>query len=225
MTSTLQYAGAYLFPPRTKMTSPFYNAHKESLGISPVVKLWMKIPGVLAQYKLNGNRNLIKVDPQGRIEFWNRHNERQQTYAIPDEMRSEILRITPKGKWCVWDSELMNFKTKTIKDMVYLYDVLVYDGCWLLGEDYKTRYQRVLDSVGEKYLTLDNDKNNETLYIAKNLKAEEWASSWAAIKNIPWVEGLVAKRCDYLSRLEMGHEEYNNCGFMCRIRKPHKNYV
>jgi hypothetical protein len=37
-------------------------------------------------------------------------------------------------------------------------------------------------------------------------------------------EGLVLKRSGAVSRLAPGGSEYNNESFMCRVRKPHKNY-
>lgn len=215
------------------MTSPLYLGQKKALGVSPIAKLWMKIKGVKAQLKLNGNRNLIYVDPEGTIQFWNRHQEKQK-YVIPVAMVDEILRISPKGVWTVWDSELMNFKTKGIKDMVYLYDCLVWKNEWLVGREYGDRLDIVQRNVGPIYLPDDFDdaKIDRPLYVAKNYEPSEWTgvwdqltALWKANPETPWIEGLVAKRFDATSRLEKGLEEYNNSSFMCRFRRPHKNYI
>jgi ATP-dependent DNA ligase len=215
----------YIFPPRTKMTTEFWEDRKAGVPDS-LVRSWMKYgDNVWAQYKLNGNRNLIKVFPDRKIQFWNRHAELQQTYAIPDEMREEILRISPAGVYTLWDSELMNFKTKDIKDIVYLYDVLVWESQWLTGVPYRQRYERLAERVGPLTIPLEPAEMQAPLYLAQNFTPDQWVDRWKAAKKLPWIEGLVLKRLDFTSVLEPGTQEYNNAGFMLRVRKPHKNYL
>jgi hypothetical protein len=220
----MPYNGQYIFPPRTKMTAPFYNGQKESNGISDIVRLWLKIKNVKAQFKLNGNRNLIKVSPAGDIEMWNRHQERQK-YSIPQSMKDEILRISPPGVWTVWDSELMDTKTKEIKDVIYMYDILVWQSEFMVGQTYDDRYNLLEKQVGQRYIPLDVHSIKEPMYLARNFEPHEWEGAWRAASKLPWIEGFVLKRFDHISRLEKGTQEYNNSGFMCRIRKPHKNYL
>ena len=220
----MQYNGNYIYPPRTKMTSALFVSHKAKNGLTPMAKVWSRFKNTQAQLKLNGNRNLIKVSPKGEIEFWNRHAERQQKYTIPPAMEAEIRRISPSGVWTVWDSELMNFKTKEIKDVVYMYDVLVWQGEYLFGKTYGERYELLKSQIGEHYIPFDYSAIDRPMYLAQNFAPDEWPNLWETLREIPWIEGLVAKRFDNVSALEPGNHEYNNSGFMMRFRKPHKNY-
>jgi hypothetical protein len=220
----MPFDGHFIFPPRTKM--------KTERGIqSNIVTLWSKMQDVLGQYKLNGQRNLIYVHPDRRIQMWNRGDDglpgELQSYTIPENMKQEILDISPAGDWTVWDSELMHFKTTGIKNAVYLYDVLVFGGQPLIGKTYVDRYNLLKKQMGNygRPIPLDEAKITESMYLAQNFAPSEWLGAWEAAKNLPWIEGLVLKRGGFVSRLEPGTQEYNNQGFMCRVRKPHKNYL
>lgn len=213
------FNGQYVFPPRTKTAIPFYHNGQ----ISEVLNYWMSQTRVWAQYKLNGTRNLIYVSPSGEIRFWNRHKELQK-YDIPQAMEQLITDKSPKGKWTVWDSELLHYKTVQIKNLVYLYDVLVFNGVQLLDVTYENRYKIITDQFGPRYLPLIGPLN-DYIYVAQNFLPNDWKHCWEAIKKIDWIEGLVLKRYDYSSRLQPGFREVNNESFMCRVRKPHKNYL
>jgi hypothetical protein len=48
---------------------------------------------------------------------------------------------------------------------------------------------------------------------------------WQRTQTIDYCEGLVIKRMGPVSALVYGGQEYNNSGWMTRMRKPKKNYV
>jgi hypothetical protein len=232
-----EYNGGYIFPPRTKMKSELFRSHKAANGLSPIAALWSRFPNTFAQLKLNGNRNIIKVNADRSIEFWNRH-EGKQDYVVTAEMREEILRISPEGTVTVWDSELMDKKFKGIKDVIYLYDVLVWEGKHNIGMTYGERYALLSSRVApngnaaEYHMPLELASIERPMYLAQNYVGSEWAALWVKLQELwkaenwdtPWIEGLVAKRFDAVSQLQKGNQEYNNSGFMCRFRRPHKNY-
>jgi hypothetical protein len=205
----------YFCPPRTNVKIP--------IG-SPVLKAWARLPDAIAQYKLNGSRNMIVIDPQDNIQFWNRHGEQQRNYIVPETLKSQIRAMAyPHGHWNVFDSELMHFKTPEVKNTVYVFDTLVWGSEHLVGENYAARFGLVQPLISD-FFPLDFTKLDGKLFVAKNMRAPEWEPAWKAALKINSVEGLVLKREGPVSRLvDGGQSEYNNDGFMCRIRKPFKN--
>jgi ATP-dependent DNA ligase len=175
----------------------------------------------VAQFKLNGNRNIVKVSPDRKIEFWNRHKERQQ-YVIPDKMRAQILDISPVGHWTVWDTELLHTKTKDVKNVLYFFDCLVWESQHLLGWTYVERFGLVQARI-DKFIPMQASEVKDHIYIAQNIPESGWDTAWADAKSCSYVEGLVLKRTGGSSRLALGDREDNNGGFMTRIRKYSKN--
>lgn len=209
------YSGYYIYPPRTTSKIPYTK--------NPVLDMWRKWPDAVAQLKLNGTRNLIIVQPDRSIQFWNRHKELQK-YVIPAEMRSQILDMSPAGYYTVWDTELVHTKTKDVKDVLYFFDCLVWESQHLLGSTYAERFaicQRLICD----YIPYDSKLIKEHIYIAQNFPVAEWDAVWQACKTCNHIEGLVLKRTGPSSRLLFGGTEKNNGSFMCRIRKYNKNLL
>lgn len=212
------YSGEYLFPPRTNSKIPYD---------SVALKLWKSYTDSICQLKLNGNRNLIQVAPDRSVKFWNRHKNLQQ-YAIPNNIKESILNISPAGVWTCWDSELLEFKTTQVKDLVYIYDCLVWGSKFLMGRTYYDRYSICEDSLwgvygNKRYLDIDNPVSG--VYLAENFTVDKWDNLWDKLQNYNYIEGLVLKRLDSASKLEPCSSKVNNSGFMCRVRKPCKNLL
>ena len=107
-----------------------------------------KYPGWWGQRKWNGTRNLLIVLPDGSYELWNRHREQHKQYKVTsmmDKSIKEMISKLKKGVFHVFDGELMDAKTKTLKDRIVMYDVLVYEGFYLLGTTYRERYKILMD--------------------------------------------------------------------------------
>lgn len=208
----------YLYPPRTEAKLPFDLS-------SPVLQAWEKARDAIAQYKLNGSRNLIVIDPQDNITFWNRHKEQQRNYQPPTGLLSQIRALQyPHGAWNIIDSELMHFKTQTIKNSVYVFDVLVWNNEYLVGDKYEQRFNLVKSLGISDFFPLDNTSHDGKIWIAENMLAPKWEAAWNAALKIDAVEGLVLKRAGAVSKLQFaGNSVVNNSGFMCRVRKPFKN--
>ena len=208
----------YFYPTRTSVKIPFDD--------NPVLDIWRKATDAIAQFKMNGDRNLIAVDPDGNIKMWNRHKE-EQKYDIPMDISIRIQNMAHRGYWTVFDSELLHKRTKAIKDCLYFYDVLVWRSKKLVGMPYRSRYE-LLSDIGLPFMPLEPEGITESLYMAENFTADKWDWLWGEIKKQPtgWCEGMVLKHLDYESRLMAGDKKEDNCGgFMCRVRKPKKNYM
>ena len=208
----------YFYPPRTSIKIPFDD--------NDTLTMWRNSPDAIGQYKMNGDRNLIAIAPDKTIKMWNRHKE-EQKYNIPLDIMYQLQNLATPDKWTVFDSELLHKRTKNVKDCIYIYDILVCDSVKLVGATYEQRCE-ILQSLGLPYMPLEPDKLTENIYLAENFKADRWDELWASIKEQPveWCEGLVLKHLGWESRLMAGDRKENNCGgFMCRVRKPKKNYL
>lgn len=217
-------AWQYLYPPRTEMKIEWNPEGR-------LQKTWTAFPDVIAQFKLNGSRNLIVIRPDDGIEFWNRHKERQGKgkYVIPPTLLAQIRAMPyPRGKWNIIDGELMHYKVEYIKDTLYLFDVLVWGSEHLIGETYEARYKLLGTLVGDvtdNQYPLDFRPKVGKIYIAQSLSVDRWAWAWQQAQlGKTEIEGLVLKRNGAVSCLGPANKQINNNGFMLRIRKPHKNF-
>jgi hypothetical protein len=210
----------YLFPPRTEMKIP--------PGPGPVRSVWERFSDAIGQFKVNGTRNILYVYPDGHIECWNRHGEQQKQYSLTPSMRAQVLALgLPRGVFHVLDGELLHSKTKTVKDVLYMFDILVYNGEYLLGDTYGQRYQLLHDLLtpaGIKFFPLDFHPEIGHMYLAENYPASSWDWMWRTAQPVDYCEGMVLKRTGIISGLATGYREINNSGFMLRVRKGTKNY-
>lgn len=229
---TVPYNGAWFYPPRGQMRVP-YKAE------SPIIKMWKGFSDSLAQFKQNGTNCQLKVFPDhSTIELWSRHKldpitnkpsgtgepAQIKNYTLTKAMREEVLDMTPRGVWTVYNCELMHSKTTAIKNTLYFFDTLVWQGQHLIGVEYAERYQLIADLLGDRFFPLDAPEIDGRLYIAENISPNRWDSAWSQAVQSPYCEGLVLKRIGAVSRLQYGDRGKNNCGFLCRVRKPQKNF-
>lgn len=217
---------AYIYPPRPESTIGFDPS-------SPVYRAWSRLPDAIAQLKLNGSRNVIFISPTDEIQFWGRHKQLHRSYTIPDFLKNKIRELPyPKGKWNVFDSELIHLKTPSVKDTVCLFDTLVYNGNYLIGESYRNRY-KYIQEFNLPFFPLGNKKGGidekiQGIFIAQNFPNTEWEKAFMStggnnrVQGGDIYEGLVLKRTG--GTLAIGFQEKNNSSFMCRMRRPHKNF-
>lgn len=81
----------------------------------------------IAEKKFNGDNVLIDTNS---LEFWNRHKAKHRFQPSP-EMRAELEQL-PKN--AVINAELMNYRTKEIKDIIIVHCIMVHKGKPLLGK-------------------------------------------------------------------------------------------
>ncbi len=226
-----KYQGNWFYPPRTASSIPYKD--------SPVLRMWKRYADAIAQLKGDGTNTQIKVFPDhDRIELWGRQKLDEQdkasrtgeprqikNYTLTDEARREVLAMTPKGSFAIYNVELMHFKTTMVKNVLYFFDVLVWEGMHLLGVEYRERYKIISDRLGKRYLPIGLPKLDGGLFIAENIPMERWDETWKALTPSPYIEGLILKRMGSNSRLQYGNDQNNNGGFLCRVRKPKKNFL
>ena len=205
-------------------------------GDNPARMLWDSFPDTVGQWKLNGSRNMTVIHPDGRIELWGRGRngkpgEIQKQIPLTAPMRQQImdLKLLP-GKLHVLDGEFIHAKTSTVKDVLYQFDILVYNSRHLIGVTGRERYD-LLHHIMHRYASAPRyfPSNFEplagTMYLAENFPRLEWDGMYQKALTIPFCEGVVVKQMGAASALEYGGQEYNNSGWMTRMRKPDKRYA
>ena len=220
---------AWFYPPRSDSVMPYKP--------SPVLDMWKSFPDAMAQYKMDGTNDQLVVFPDRHIEHWGRVKVNPITrkadprgipnkldYVLPTALRDQIVDLTPKGVFTIYNVELLHYKTTMVKNTLYFFDVLVWAGQHMLGVEYAARYKILSGLFGKQYLPLDIPQIDGKVFVAENLPFQEWDTAWERVQSSAYCEGLVLKRFGAVSRLQIGDREKNNSGFLCRIRKPKKNY-
>ncbi|MGI9571376.1 MAG: hypothetical protein ACR2PH_16915 [Desulfobulbia bacterium] len=196
----------YLYPPRPEKKIP-----------ASVLGFYEK-RGWHAQVKKNGTCNIIFVGPDG-VLFKTRHNDDHRQWT-PNKATVDFFKQFPA--WTVFVAELMHNKTKHIKDVNYINDILVYNGEYLVGKTYAER-QELLQSIipaciGETY---SHNIINENIWVAKNWSGD-LTSIWDIAQKYDEDEGLVLKRPN--SKLTHCFKNNSNSNWLVKCRKGTKNY-
>lgn len=96
--------------------------------------------GWIAQFKKNGIYTVLYVTPDKRILAKTR-KETDLVWTPPAGLSKQFSHLN--DAWYVFCCEHLHYKTKTIKDRLYLFDVLVFSGERLTGERLADRLQRL----------------------------------------------------------------------------------
>ena len=201
----------YLYPPRPK------NA------ISPEDLTFWDNDSLLAQPKLNGSNSTIYTDGK-KVIIMNRHGQRLTNVRVDD---SEILSLYRGNGWMILNCEYLN-KNKgdetgqPFNHKFVIFDILCYDGDYLVGKTFEERVQ-ILDGLyGQK------DCEKDYLFgISENVyRVKSYLTGFNELYNkltpIDMIEGLVMKRRN--ARLEVGSSENNNTKSQIKCRKGTLNY-
>ena len=202
----------YIFPPRPKNAIP-----------DTELEFWDD-GSLLAQPKLNGSNCLIFTNGEKSIVM-NRHNQRLTNFRISDEEIKNMYR--GNGSWIVLNGEYMNKNksdetNKPFNHKFVIFDILAYDGDYLVGKTFEERVQ-LLDTL---YGKVDSEKeylykNSENVYRVKSY-LNGFKDLFDKLTPIDMIEGLVLKRSN--AKLELGTSELNNTKSQIKIRKSTKNY-
>lgn len=198
---------SYVWPPRPEVKIP-----------SAMTNFYDK-RGWLAQAKLNGTCTVIFTNGKECI-FKTRHNDDHKAWQpLPEHI--EFFNNTAKdGKWNVFVAELMHNKSPLLKNVLYVFDVVVYYGKQLTHTTFSER-QTILEMVipgEEKELWYEHNKH---VVRARNYSGAS-AELYKRITEIPYCEGLVMKNPN--AKLELCNKADNNTGWQVKCRKVTKNY-
>jgi len=203
-------AWTYLWPPRPQTTT------------SPDSTLFTSMSNdgdYIAELKFKGTRCIIVID-NGKIEFWNRHKEKQRWQA-PKEVVDDLMKIFQSEKLIVLDGELMHDKCKVFKNKLYVWDILVNNSVAMAGTTYVER-RAMLNS----YIKQTNDVGTHSeitsnVWVA-NIISGDYCNVWNKYINLDFIEGFVWKNIK--SKLKPCISEKSSGDWMIRCRKKSASY-
>lgn len=206
----------YLFPPRP------------SVAILPQQMASFQERGWVVQKKKNGTCAVIGLGPNGETEVWNRHQELVKRWSMPRELRT-ILHAAGGPGWRVIVGELLHNKVSRenggVKDTLYLFDVLVWRGEYLLGMEYRDRLNLLYADVNlppVRGVTPGSHLEiHPNLWLTVNLEGSA-AKRFEEIQPGGIDEGLVLK--NPLAKLEECSIGSANSRYSVKCRYGTKNY-
>lgn len=146
--------------------------------------------GYVAQVKKNGTNNPIFLGPDYTI-FKTRINEDHKNWSPNSDHKMFFKELgTRIGSHNVFCSELIHNKTKTVKNVIFIYDILVYKGMHLVGKTFLER-QKILDEIFTKEF---GDEYSHTIIGDGVWRAKNFTNNaiWEKL-NFEVDEGLVLK--------------------------------
>lgn len=121
----------YLWPPRPETAT------------APANLRFYEAQGWWAQAKLNGTCTTLYVPPVGGTIAMGRHGPEHRLKWQPGDRWEQFRRRLPNGQWFVFVGELLHTRGVGITDTVYLFDILVDRGEYLVGQTYAERWRRL----------------------------------------------------------------------------------
>lgn len=184
----------FLWPPRPER------------AIEPALIPYYASKGWIAQLKKNGTCTVISVDVHGNVDFKTRHNEAHKAWAPPIEIVNYFSHFPDS----VFVGELLHNKHASVKNTLYLFDLLRYNGVDFIGETLEYRLG-ILDMVVPLMPNIQMVKN----YSGDLTKLYDSISD-------PIDEGIVLK--DPKAKLKSCLREGANSGWQVKCRKSTKNF-
>lgn len=206
---------SYLWPPRPENAIP------------PELLNFYEAKGWCAQYKKNGTCGLIFISPEKDVTSMNRHKEDHRTWDLNTYLKMELIKRFPEPKWYVLVCEILHLKTPTIKDTIYVFDVLVWQGVFLFDSTFLERAALLDERLITKKVKEENShyildpEGNGKIWYAKRFFGNLF-NMWMAISDIKIDEGLVLKNPD--GKLGGCMRAKDNSNWQVKCRKAHKNY-
>ena len=201
----------YIFPPRPKNAIP-----------DTELEFWDN-GSLIAQPKLNGSNCVIFTNGVKTIVM-NRHNQRLTNFNISD---NEIKDIYRGEGWMILNGEYMNKSKSDENNQVFnhkfvIFDILVYNGVYLLGTTFEERINMIYSLYGEEtYKDPYLNQISDNIFSVKSFYTD-FKTIYDEITPIPLYEGLVMKRIN--AKLEIGNSELNNHRSQLKCRKRTLNY-
>jgi ATP-dependent DNA ligase len=115
----------FLYPPRPEKAVP------------PSFIKSLEARGFVAQKKKNGTCQVISIDASGNVEFRTRRNEPNKAWTPLPEM----IKYFSSFKDSVFVGELLHNKHESVKNTIFLFDVLHYLGRSQVGSTLETRLE------------------------------------------------------------------------------------
>ena len=201
----------YLYPPRPENALP-----------SDRIPVFEKA-GYTGQYKKNGTCSIFAINHPKDFIAMTRHNDNHKQWEFSNYFRDCFTKYLPADKWHVLVGEVIHSKTTTIKDTIYIFDIIVHDSEELYGKTFTER-QNLLRDIFHP----ENKKEDYSHYeieprfwLAKNIE-EGILDLFKDIKDKDVDEGFVLKKRDSLLKDCASQKSNNN--WQIKFRHPSRKY-
>ena len=184
----------FVFPPRPEK------------AITPSLIQFYERRGWIAQIKKNGTCTVVSVDAGGNSTFYTRHNEAHKAWTPTSEARA-IFAKYPNSTFIF---ELLHSKGGDVRDTMYIFDVVRFEGESLEGTTLASR----LDIIKKAFTPS-----------TKLLVAETYTTGLEPLYRgltSPLDEGIVLK--DPKATLKSCQRDSLNSNWMVKCRRQTKNY-
>jgi hypothetical protein len=193
----------FLYPPRPeRAVIPGHLPVFEGMGFS-------------AEYKKNGTCTTIETDDG--LKSWTRHNEPHKAWNI-NEFPAKDMLLKIEDSYFV--AELLHSKGVGVKDTLYVFDILKYQGKMLTGMTLMER-RAILHTLWPiQKVHYSHFEVHKNLWVARWFECG-FVEIFNGITKIE-DEGIVLK--DPKATLLPCYKEGTNAGWQVKCRKPTKNY-
>jgi hypothetical protein len=193
-----------------------------------------------AQVKMNGTSTVIYVKPDRSLIFKTRHNTDHKIWTPKPDLVKPFYDLAGTG-WYVFVAELLHSKvTGGPRDVLYLHEIIVKDGEYLIGTTFAERQrilyetflgkvtaEQVVSPFGEPFLpfgraaetTLSHHVLDSHVWLARNYTGD-FAALFKALDK-PEHEGLVLK--SFNARLEPCSRQSANSTWQTKSRRVEGN--
>ena len=209
----------YIYPPRPEYKIPPKDLDTFDTG------------EYIVQPKYNGTCCIVFTNGK-EVYVYNRHKQPLSWYSSDIEFE----KLAQSNQWYVYTGEYLNkgklgeTGTKE-KDKFIIWDILVWAGQYLIGDDLLTRVKLLEETFPCQRAKINEDGLEMYEYLChtdlKNIyKAPSYMNGFSKlfkdISKTDLYEGLVIKKID--SKLSYGFQELNNHDWQIKCRKPTKVY-
>lgn len=204
----MKFQGQYIYPPRPSRGG-LYKEAAYFLSLEDK-KEWV------AQAKLNG-QNTLAYCTKEKIVLWNRHANKSRVRLTP-EQEVFFKDLQKKHGDLVINFEILDRK-KNYRGYIYIYDILVLEGKWLLDSTYEQRHSKLLDILGnlkKSPFPFCSQTSVTSIWVTKNFK-KNWAKIIEKHADLDIFEGLMLK--NIAAPLKPGLSEENNMSWCLRCLK------
>lgn len=177
----------YLYPPRPETAA------------APTTLSSYEAQGWWAQAKMNGTNTTLYVPPDRKSFAMGRQGPENRIGWQPGDRWASFQHSLPGAGWYVFVGELLHSKGVGVRDTLYLFDILVDDGEYLVGATYRQRSHRLAALcklfAAEPWVEHTHQVIAPGVWLAAS-HGHSFAKWFAAIRNLPGkppVEGLVFK--------------------------------
>jgi ATP-dependent DNA ligase len=209
----------YIYPPRPEFKIPPSELYKFETGEYAV------------QPKYNGTCCIVFTDGEDAY-IYNRHKQELSNYSKDIDFKG----LAQSDNWYVFTGEYLNKGkmgengTKE-KDKFIIWDILVWDGMYLIGDTLVSRLELLENAFPCQRGRVDNEglelythlclTNVKGIYKAPTY-LNNFDKLYEDIVKTDMYEGLVLKKLE--SKLDYGFQELNNQTWQVKCRKPTKVY-